>query len=576
MRKIREQLSKACENENFLKIVYESFLERNTRWQCIANEISNLHNEGEINVLAEFHKLTKDLEGIDFYICISVFELIIVELNPAVKSVMECIKHLLNQSNDSMTANQLFNTFIKFCEKDSHRAKEALDIALANTETWADFIAPALIAGTNRSLTEYTQAILEFLTNDKQEIRIGALIAIRKINFRNDISLIKNTLITIEKTINAVHGVHLCAFALDTVFSIYHQDKRTMNEVVHLTKTILTHTEDEILYKASEIFAFKSENLPKELIDILLSALREVKPHNKSSLENIDYGLQLLLKTNQEEIIISFLEDFLIKNNTSIDNFDNLIYDLLSNQQVLNQLVTRWLLSKKMVLLNALNTILQLSQNNDLILHADTDQLRAQPEGVYLFIARKAIGWLFNFPISAMSFIVSLIDTATNNENQQIAELLFYPLLINYPNKLIKYINLASTCHSPKINKILTKAVDELNKYYQNLHDINRIYELQPPLEQREIYSRFCSQQMTNMYKEALKTSIFYSTAHKSVLLYGRKSINYIDSPSKQTKRIEIPLENHSHTIELPNLECIDPHGLNYLLWQLRIDECEK
>jgi hypothetical protein len=95
---------------------------------------------------------------------------------------------------------------------------------------------------------------------------------------------------------------------------------------------------------------------------------------------------------------------------------------------------------------------------------------------------------------------------------------------------------------------------------------------MHPSQDQREAHSRHFNQQVAGSYKEAMKGYLFSFIFSNSVLLYGRKSIKYIDNGSEEAKRIEIPLQSQRSDIEFPCREHIDPFGLDYMLRLFRVE----
>ena len=58
----------------------------------------------------------------------------------------------------------------------------------------------------------------------------------------------------------------------------------------------------------------------------------------------------------------------------------------------------------------------------------------------------------------------------------------------------------------------------------------------------------------------------------RSVLLYGRRSITYVEGPNDVRRPVEMELKGHSFTFELPRMEILDPIGLDFMLRVFRIE----
>lgn len=567
----KNQLAKAFKEGVFLEVLNKILLEPHANRHLIVKEIANLHNEGKIDAIEQFCKLMKDSTEIDFFFAGLIFADVLPTICAPVRSVIECVNHLLTQAGSVLSKSWLLVPFIKFCKAELARSEEALKIAFNENNKLIEFISPAIIAGATTSLPKYVEIAINLLSHSDLEIRIKSTESLGKISFHNE-SLLNNAFSALKEVIQLEFNDRLFAATLKTSFALYLQDINLLPRLIDLVSHIVIHTTDSILHAASEILAIENSSMPIELIDLLFQALYESKPTNRNTLENINFTLLNLIKYQQEDKVFSFFETFIIKNDnkTLIENFNIFIRILHSDyNQAFNRLITRWLLSKKIPLCI---TAMEIVSLNNCVLFADNEQLKSQPEGVCLFATKKAIGWLFNYPISAISFIISLLDCASDAETQQITTLLFYPLLINHPSQLKEYIEGILPSQSSKSKPILNHALSMLETYHENLKATGKIPELRPAVSQREAYARLIHEQTSKIYKDALNNSIFFHTSNKLIVLYGRKTVKYILERNNQKKRIEIPLHNHNLSSPIPSLEYVDPHNLNYMLRVFQIE----
>jgi hypothetical protein len=148
-----------------------------------------------------------------------------------------------------------------------------------------------------------------------------------------------------------------------------------------------------------------------------------------------------------------------------------------------------------------------------------------------LFVARKTIGYLFMQPISATAVLISLMRHATDAEVlAELGALLFDPLLLNFTGKVRDYVVQQSDIESGKVKETLDKALKAVDDYLDDLR------------------------------------SVILNLVSKSVLLYGRTSIDYVYAADGQIHRMETPLQRHGTEIEFPRMENFDPFGQNYML----------
>jgi hypothetical protein len=574
--KIREQLIEASKKGTFLETLYQKDLRYGDKKHLLGNEIVSLHNEGIIDVIDEFRQLSKDLKGIDFFLTRHVFGEALPKLNAPVISVMDSVKHLVTEAGDDMAAGMLFTPFTKYCEADNNRPDEVLEFAASSDDKWLDFIPPSIIAGSNLHLPKYVETAIELSSDDNIEIRRRAVLSLGSIDYRDNTALLDKSLEALKNVIESEYDDRLFGVTLKSAFNLYLADNTREAVVIELIQKALTHKEEFVLHSTSELFGLHTTDLPTAMIDVLIEALQEVNIENIGTLNTIDHGLRHLIKNDQEDKAVILLENLLIRHKEfSIQTFSSLTHTLYTDgQPFLDKLVTRWLLSRKVPLGKAVMDIIKVGHEKDIILSADTKQFSEQPEESCLFAARKAIGWSFTNPVSATSFIVSLIDISSDNEIEQITELLFKPLLISYSGKVKRYIESLLPNPSHKVQTTLTNALTKLDNYHKGLDDSRDILELLPSQAQRETYSRLFNRQMAASMKVAQKDSIFNLIASKSVLLYGRKSINYIQGPNEKMIRQEMPLQKIEHTIEYPRLEHMDPEGLDFMLRVFRVEGC--
>src|SRR5690606_27454599 len=153
-----------------------------------------------------------------------------------------------------------------------------------------------------------------------------------------------------------------------------------------------------------------------------------------------------------------------------------------------------------------------------------------------------------------------------------LGQLLFDPLLVNYTGEPLQYVEQRTAGASTSVAVCLSNAVKHVESYLDDLRSVGTIRELPPGRAQREAYHSSQARQFAEAYKEAEKRSVFMSILHKSVLLYGRKSISYVYGPDGKMHRTEMPLQAHSMEVEVPRGERIDPFGLDYMLRVFRAE----
>lgn len=577
MEKLKEKLFKAQNQGNLLEIIYEINNSSDNVKQTLNKALISLHNESKINIIAELRKSSLRLKGNDFFFSNRlILEEVLPEIVAPVDEVMDCVRHLYIEAGNDIAASWIFEAFKKYCEVDQLRSKNALQIIEISVEKWLCLIIPVITSGSKHQASEFLSKAILFTQHENINVRLKAIFAIGKINYDDNSVLLKKALESLKNIVNHEDDCRLLSQAMNAVYSLYVIDEKLKSEIIQIFKKILTKNDEIILNTTSEIFRFQNIKIPEELLDIILEALKNINHQNTTSLVNIDYGLHKLLELKQEEKVILFLEYVLLKNEKylSIGNFSSAIRDILNNNQLLSKLVTRWFLSKNISLGKAIGDLFMSSHSKDIQIIADKDLLTKQPEGTCLFVVKKVIGWLFNRPISCISFIISIIDIANENEIDEISKLIFNPLLISFPGRVPPYLIKNKSNCSPKTQIIIDGALNKFDNFQSDIKAAIDIPELLPSQTHQEIYSRYFNQKFEDSLKTAQKNSIINKIASKSVLLYGHKSIDYIQDPNNDLHRVEIPLKSFEHSIEIPNLEYLDPFALDYMAVVFRLEGC--
>lgn len=586
MSDIKNNILSFVGKDNFLDEFYElycQYKQDSDNTAFFIQTIISLHNENLLNIVNEFNKLKNNgnTAKVDFFLCRHVFGKILPFINADIKDVLNCVKHLTLEAGNDFAANELIAPFEAFCKTNINHCEELLKIGVNNIDENFDCITIAIITGSSLQLEIYTEKAIALCDHKSDFVQKRALFSLGQINYQSNNELINNAFNIIKSKTTSCNK-DFYPYILRTILSLYNQKNDLEEQIIHLFSIILKNEDDLLIHSVSEILLHEKKNLSENIFNTLLNVLTKVNPNNIKTLNYIDYILYDLLKNDIKENVFVFLEKLLIKNNNlSICTFDYFIRELTNNKQnVLNTLITRWFLSKRAILGKAINEIIRANTNNKLVLSLDDNQLKNLPEGVCLFLARKACGWLFHQVISAVSYIVSLIDFSTDKELIDISSLLFHPLLISYPETIKNYFeDLLQQEISEKTAKIINALLTQEELFFKKLNDYGFISELRPSLSQRAQYNQYHSKLMNEAYKIANEKSIINDLATCKTLLYGNSSIHYIyhdfnDPNSTNKTRDVVSLCPFSHSFAYPSLALLNPHNLDFMLRRFCTEGC--
>lgn len=571
----KEILISASKSGNFLDAVYDSYLAVPDKREDLPLEIAVLHNDGHINVVAEFSKLENTQEGgPDFFMTRRIFEKALPYINAPLRDVMYCVLHLHKAAGQDMAAGIIFDGYIAHCEKDPVRPLEAMKLIENEHDQFADILPATVVAGSRIDNPYYLAELLRLSQHPAKVLRQRAVFSLSRIEWPKGASVPEEALAGLEKSATE-NDDEILASVIKSAFTFYQQDKTTEAQVTALIDNALSKGDEYALHAGSAILGFETKEIPAPLLDVILGHLKRVKPMNKSTLDNIDFGIATLLKADLPEKALRFLEEFLLLHTgtLTIKVFDSAASEILRNRTLLSKVTTRWFLNGARVLCESVNEIGGMLHNGSLLIDVDADELTTKDVTHMVFVARKAIGYFFGKPVTAASILISLMRMVPDDETlEHLGQLLFDPLLVNYTGSAQEYVEAQTQQETGKVKETLDEVLAAIAAYLETLRGIPSLAALHPGQAHREAYRRYMSESSAVSMKEAEKHSVFLNLVSRSTLLYGRKSINYVHGGEGPPRRMEIPLTSHSVQMEIPRMANLDEHGLDYILRVFRAE----
>lgn len=571
----KQKLIAAARSGDFLDAVYTSYPTEPDEREDLPLEIVALHKDGHINAVAEFAKLDNTPEsGPDFFTIRRVFENTLPHIDVPIRDVMHCVLHLYQGAGQDMAAGTVFNSYIAYCEKDPARPLEAMKIIESEHDQFADILPSTVAAGSRIDNPHYLAEVLRLSRHPAKVLRRRAVLSLASIEWPTGANVPEEALAGLERSATEEDD-EILANVIKSAFTFYQQDKTTEARVIALIDNALSKGDECALHAGAEIFGFETREIPAPLLDVILGHLKQVKPANKGTIDNIDYGITSLLKEATAEKALRFLEGLLLlhTDTLTIENFNSAAREILTNKTLLSRVTTRWFLNGAHALCQSLRSIVGKSHNNNLPIDIDATELKMKDCIHMVFVARKTIGYLFMNPITATSILISLMRLAHDDETlEYLSELLFNPLLINYPGSAREYVETQTRQETGKVKAKLDKTLDELTAYLDTLSAVPVLAALHPSQAHREACSRYKGEFFEASRQEAEKHSVFRKFGLNITLLYGRKSINYIHGVGGPPRRMEMPMKSYSRQMEFPRMEHLDQHGLNYMLRVFRAE----
>ena len=566
-----EKIVFAYKESRLLKTAYELSRGSDENRQAIISLLSDLHNKGEIDLVVAFSSLQKSVpDGPNFFLARHLFEKALPALEAPTLQVMACVMHLSEEAGDDLAANTIFGPFIDFLAANPTRPSQALEAIHNSPDQWSGFVCPAILAGARINLEEYFGYAIELANHKTSDIGINAIYSLGRVSYPNNSPHPERAIEEIERIAIEKSADNYMAVVVRTACSLARSEPSLVKKARSAVFNALKKGSDQTLHAASEEFGFHAKELPDELLSLLTSNLPRIKAESRGSIGNIDFGISALLERSDKSQAIECLEAVLIANadKLTIKEFKSVTHKILScDLTTINKLLTRWFLADEQVLHTGISEIVDSVHGNQLLLEIEADDLQDRDPITLVFLARKAIGYLFLKPLSVTSIIISLLRSTTDEKViRELGHLLINPVLLNYPGAAREFLESCISNETDLVAEVIQSVLNGLEEYFKELGNIKTIPELHPTLDQREAHLRKFSRQMSESYKEAMKGSLVELIATKSTILYGRSSINYVRNDSADASRMEIPMKEHTLEMEFPRRQNLDPFGLDYML----------
>jgi hypothetical protein len=363
----------------------------------------------------------------------------------------------------------------------------------------------------------------------------------------------------------------LCANGIAAILAIASHEPFADHELVLSAIGVgLAARGDGTLYRATAALWTNAAARRPEIAPAILKALLDLNPEHKGTIDTLNPGLKALIDASQDEAVLQFLAELLIKDRGQLkaSAFNSVWEEIVSGPpDRLTRWIITWLLSGEIALGFAVSEVLAHLERDGTGLTVDRTQLPATAADLG-YLARKAVGWFMLQPHLATSFLVAILGVCDTLTARNVAGLLAHPILRNYPEMRE---TLEALPKDDPAKPWVDAALEENEQYLGALRAMPDIPELTPSDHNRRIQHLHHADQMQVAHKAARAQSVFFNLVRHSTLLYGIRSLSYVEDLDGGPRRpMEMELGTHGVTVTLPRLEMLDPIGLQLMLVRFR------
>lgn len=576
---IRNKLLNAENDAGLISVIGSINLRDKPHRKSLNTSLVELHNSSQLDIVATYAQLKKPpSNGGDFFLLRHTFEEIIADLNGNASEMMQCVMHLTKEAGNDLASGTLLPHLVNWLDADNGRLDEAFKLLVNDSKNFESLMPQIIEAGSRTDPDKYIAYCINLMQGDDIELRRKAIFSIGRVSFTETPDFAKPCASAIAVSAQK-NDDRLRATALKSLFHICRSDISIFPDTLAVIQFLLETPEEYTLHAAAELFAWELKEIPESLLVTLLEKLQKTPILNAGTWEFIDQGIRKLVKTEQQEKAITFLEELAIDvpDLDIFKTFKSTYHSLLEDRKLVSKVVTRWLLRGGASLKNfAAKMIHQASSVSPI--GADVDEFDPDSPIHVVFLARKAIGYFFlNEGNSATNFILSLMNsTSSKDALKTLSQLLEDPLLLNYPEDVRSLLETPEIEVTSNTKKYIEKALSSSEQYYSALRKVGELPELQIPQSEQDGHMKNMASKARQAMKEEEGKSALLSMVSKSVILHGNRAAYTIVDLNGQQHRSEIAMQSHGHSVTVPRMSILTPYDFDLMLRIFRAERIKE
>ena len=520
-----------------------------------------LHNSGSINLVSvPSQPAFADIDTHSFFTAQNFYCNAIPELRTSAVALMECCRILIQRSGTDLAAGFPNGAFRKWCARNKKEGAAIIRDARAGNELARQFVTFAIQAANDVSTA------IEFTQTFDDDRRLCGIWSLSGIDFPDESSA--RRAVEVLAPFIAEGSDDVRRTAVRAAFDVLkrYDDQLTVRS---LFSAAASDAGPKTLHAIAEILWLHHSMLDKNSVQTGLHVLERVDPNNLGTIRQLDSALRCILDTASEELALNFLTEFLRNGELTAEQFQSTANKLTHERpRRLYELIVGWLISGNASLCH--NAASLAGYGKEHIFNESAESLGLTPIQ-QIFLCRKAIGFLFVYPVTCCSILLSVLRAADELVASEVTKLLSEALLLSYGGNLRDYLK-GITVMDPAYGPI-QEALKGNDNFYASLDSIGSIKELYPSENQRNLVHQHSRDQMHEAQKKAESKSVILNLVHRSIVLYGRRTLSYVTDLEGEKRAIEMDLRSHHISWEMPRLETIDPVGLDYMLRIYRAEQ---
>lgn len=230
----------------------------------------------------------------------------------------------------------------------------------------------------------------------------------------------------------------------------------------------------EMRRRAMQALWFQWKGISPAILDQLIGIAETLEGSDTIAVDHLDHALYQMTSGEDVERAIAIVRTLLSANRgtLTIHSFDSFEHQLLTKHRArFDTLAVEWFVSGDRALGEAVMALVRKVHGAPMVLRPDLTPFGYGPTEL-IFLARKAVGYLFTTPISAASLLMAIMRTGVSDAIKGATELLFDPLLVNYSGELGEHLREAAKDINDPASPHVAAALQQLEIYLDGLRAV--------------------------------------------------------------------------------------------------------
>ncbi len=527
------------------------------RWQEFARAGIALHRSGELDMVAAI--LASD--GPVDWSAEAFYSAALPEIDMPVGTMFQVIGKFAARSHDGDTPYFMYDVLASWAGRSTQRVSEALEL-IRNGKGPRAMMVAVLQAGLVASRSAYVSRIAELLLKGSSE---DARAAGRVLGAMTPADADERQLIaaTLDAALNGVSEEQQLA-AFDASLSIGTRTADNEEFAQGAFAAIGSAATPQLREAAARALFMTGSTSSGELVSLICNFLEGVEAGEKTTIKAIDRALCSQRSPAISAPRLALLNSLLKREISDLQEMEGTAHHILADKNgLLQALVTQWVADGSDAMVDAVCHLTLKAAGRGRLLDLDFSKHALCAEQT-IAIACKVTGRLLAFPRTAVSIVLSLMRSGHPEAGDELEELLFDPLLINYWKPVREVLTDLAPPQPDRLQVRIERLKKRIDAHTAAINEVGVIKELRPSERQYFLREILRSEESRQISKDVQKNSPFMEIFPPSVLLYGDSAVSAVFKSEGESERREFRLGSFEHKSDLARMKAIDPVGFWY------------